>query len=195
MGLFGEDDVDMSKQRDNEEEEAVSDSSDSSNEEEEEGSQVGVRTRAQRQRDLDGVGGGRKLKREIRDLQEGMRQVMGGKEVGDGARSLGLDDRELWEYYNDLDGTFWRRWCGQEDPCYDHLWGFNNVIEERDLDREYFDDESFWGNWEGDRSVGEEAEKLELSYEHAGYSAVESDYKEPRTYREMMRRPENEREK
>ena len=73
--------------------------------------------------------------------------------------------------------------------------GFSNSIEERDLDSEYFDDESFWGNWEGDRSVGEEAEKLELGYEHAGYSAVESDYKEPRTYREMMKRPVSEREK
>ena len=72
---------------------------------------VKLLTRAQRQRNLDGVGDGRKLKREIRDLQEGFRQVMGEKEVGDGARLLGLDDRELWEYYNDMDGTFWRKWC------------------------------------------------------------------------------------
>ena len=63
-----------------------------------------MRTRAQRQRDLDEVGDGRKLKREIRDLQEGVRQVMGEKEVGDGIRLLSLDNRELWEYYNDMDG-------------------------------------------------------------------------------------------
>ena len=62
-------------------------------------------------------------------------------------------------------------------------------------ERNQFDDESFWGGWDGMESVGEEAKRLERGYEQAGYSAVESDYKEPRTYREMLKRPEVERNK
>ena len=83
-----------------------------------------MRTRRQREKQLVEVNGGRKLKREIRDLQEGVRQMMGKGEKGAGARSLGLDNRELWEYYNDLDGNFWKKWNGQEDKVYDDYWGF-----------------------------------------------------------------------
>ena len=36
---------------------------------------------------------------------------------------------------------------------------------------------------------------LESAYEFGGYGAVESDYREPRTYNEMMKRPEGKRMK
>ena len=56
-------------------------------------------------------------------------------------------------------------------------------------------DESFGGSWNEERSVMEKIEKLECAHEFGGYSAVESDYREPRTYNEMMKRPEGERMK
>ena len=115
--------------------------------------------------------------------------------MGAGARSLGLDDREVWEYYNDLDGVFWSKWSGQEDKVYDDYWGFAGKDKDIVDEKLQFDDESFWGGWDGMESVGEEAMRLERGYEQAGYSAVESDYREPRTYREMLKRPEAERNK
>ena len=56
-------------------------------------------------------------------------------------------------------------------------------------------DEFSWCSGLGEESAGEVVMRLERSFEHAGYSAVESDYEEPRMYKEMLKRPELERDK
>ena len=49
----------------------------------------------------------------------------------------------MWEYYNDLDGNFWRKWSGQEDKVYDDYWGFTGENNDFVNERDQFDDESF----------------------------------------------------